>query len=105
LLYTEVEVQNVEPLQKIKIDKRLLLTGGPCRVGSFGDSFDFTGLDAAGADLHSLGTLRGFRMDSLQIGEEAAFGQIVSVAFAVTGHGSFTANITYARHNRLGLYS
>jgi hypothetical protein len=61
-------------------------------------------LDAASADFHGFVSLRCFRMDGLQVGEETAFGQIVSVALGMTGHGSFTANITYARHNRLDFY-
>ena len=63
----------------------------------------FAGLNAASTDPHMAGALRGLHPDILEVGQEAAFGEIVGVADAVTHPRPLAADFADSRHKNLGL--
>ena len=69
------------------------------RAGALGDFNYPPGFYTGGADHHLLGTAFVHRAHALQIGVEAPFGDIVSVADIVAHNRFFSAYFTYFRHD------
>jgi hypothetical protein len=57
------------------------------------------GLEASRAYHHGFGAAFGKRTDSLEVGVEAAFGDIVGMADVAAHHGFFPANSAHLGHD------
>ena len=76
---------------------RINWCSGKTGSGRFNNS---TGTDTAGTGLHMHGgTITGYHMNSLQIGQPAATGFIMGVANVVSGSGTFATNFTITSHD------